>query len=473
MGQERGNQPGIANGASSIDAELDHEEHERQRRLLTLVAYRVGGVVLIGAFAGALAAFLRFGLGPVEPIAPDPDAPIQWWHSTFYGSAALLMIASGRVAQVGRVRAGAVLLLVTIDALLIIQALISEAAVIFALGLGVPVLITTILLDVRATVLHSVFAAMAGIALIINEAVGIERFWSAIVMLLTLLILIVIVSYLREGDLVGLVRLRRIERADAVRIQSELALARRVQLAMLPDAMPEIDGADTAAFSEPAAEASGDFYDAFLLPREGRPPLLALAVCDVAGHGIASALVMSATRASLRSAASRLESPAAVLSEVNDTLASSIPRELFVTASYGVFDPDEGTFSHASAGHPHPLLWRPSTGDVVELENAGLPLGLVAGIDYRNLETPLEPGAIVSVYSDGIVEALNPARQMYGFETNAERFGDACHPGASADGVLTSMLDSVRGFVEDVPFDDDVTVVVLSRSPSRTETNIP
>ncbi len=449
---------------ADIATELDREERERELRLLTLVSYRVGGVVLIGAFAGAVAALLRFGLGPIPAFAPDPDAPIQWWHSAFYGSSALFMIASGRLTQLGHARAGALLLLGSIDALLVIQALISEAAVIFALGLGVPVLITTILLDVRATTIHGVFAAAVGIALIVNEGIGIERFWSAIVMLLTLLTLIVVVSYLRERDLAGLVRLRRIERADADRIQSELAFARRVQLSMLPDSMPEMAGADITAFSEPAAEASGDFYDVFIVrDRTGQRSLLAFTVCDVAGHGIASALVMSATRAALRSAATRLDSPAAVLSEINDTLASSIPRELFVTASYGVFDPTSHTFIHSSAGHPHPLMWQPSTDQVVELENAGLPLGLVAGVDYEDCETVLEPGAIVAMYSDGIVEALNAAREMYGFEANAATFADACRQGESAKVVIDHMLDSVGSFVEDVPFDDDVTVVVLSQ----------
>ncbi len=107
----------------------------------------------------------------------------------------------------------------------------------------------------------------------------------------------------------------------------ELELARRVQLAMLPDELPTVAGLDLAAFSEPAYEASGDFYDVFAVDVPDGPSRtsLGLVVCDVAGKGVASALVMSATRAALRAAAERTPSPAAVLAKVNDTLAMSVP----------------------------------------------------------------------------------------------------------------------------------------------------
>lgn len=457
----------LMTGTSSKPAvNLGNEEHSRQGRLLTLVGYSAGVVVGVGAFAGALAAFLRFGLGPIEALAPDPDAPIQWWHSGFYGSAAALLAFAGFLAQRGRTTASTVVLLGTMDVLLVIQALISDAVAVFALALATPALVATIILGVRETVVHNAFAAALGIALIVRADVPIQQFWSSIVMLVVLLVLVGIISLLRERDLADVVRLRRIERQEAERIQSELGLARRVQLAMLPDQLPDVDGAALAAVSEPAAEASGDLYDLFRVRRSGKSDLVAVAVCDVAGHGIASALVMSATRAALRSAAVRERSPAAVLAEVNDILAASIPPELFVTASYGLFDPDASTFTHSSAGHPHPLLWRPSTLDAIELENAGVPLGLVAGAEYEDCESTLEPGSVLSVYSDGIAEALNREREMYGFDAHIEQFGEACRQGGGPDSILQSMLTSVREFTDGLPLDDDVTVVVLAHTES-------
>ena len=214
-------------------------------------------------------------------------------------------------------------------------------------------------------------------------------------------------------------------------------------------------------------EASGDFYDMFQLDRGGSAAgRVGVVVCDVAGKGIASALVMSATRAALRSESVRHASPGAVLSRVNRMLANSVPPGLFVTAFYGIYDPASGRLRYASGGHPHPIRHSRRDLTTTDLRSDGLPLGLLAEADYEDQTVVLDPGDLVVVYTDGLVEALDTDRQMYGFdaahEAVAASAGVGGEQGAEAAGHLDAVVEDMRRFIGDERLHDDVTVVVLS-----------
>lgn len=272
-----------------------------------------------------------------------------------------------------------------------------------------------------------------------------------------------IVALLRESDLQQLRRLRELEREDAERLRSELALARTVQLAMLPRELPSHAGVQLAAYCEPATEASGDFYDVFTLgDGDGHRDSIVLVVCDVAGKGMASALVMSAARAAVRTEAERDPSPSRVLGRVNHLLAGSIPPHLFVTLFVGVLDLVTHELRFASGGHPHPFHWRHDDGRLTELESYGLPLGLVDDAEYAEDSVRLGHGDFVLAYTDGLVEALNAHREMYGYDNTRRDVERSIAAAGDADQRVQFIIDAMQRFVADEPKHDDVTLVALS-----------
>ena len=163
----------------------------------------------------------------------------------------------------------------------------------------------------------------------------------------------------------------------------------------------------------------GDFYDVIPLP-DGR---VGLVVGDVTDKGVPAALVMSATRSVLRASAQRLIEPGEVLERVNEHLCPDMPEKMFVTCLYGVLNPESGHLRFANAGQDLPYV---KTADgVVELRARGMPLGLMPGMPYEEKEATLEPGHSVLLHSDGVVEAHDAHRDMFGFPRLKETVADA------------------------------------------------
>lgn len=242
---------------------------------------------------------------------------------------------------------------------------------------------------------------------------------------------------------------------ERARIEQEMQTARSIQRSMLPKEVPALPGWQLAPFYQPAREVGGDFYDVLLLS-DGR---LGLVIGDVSGKGVPAALVMASTCTMLRVAAQEHSAPGEVLAGVNDLLHSTIPASMFVTCFYGVLDPHSGCMRYANAGHDWP--YRHSDGGIAELKASGMPLGMLPGTRYDEHEETVEPGDSVLLYSDGLVEAHNPAHAMFGLPRLKELLGT--HPGGTAlIDDLRSELTSFTG--PNWEQEDDVTLVVLSRS---------
>jgi serine phosphatase RsbU (regulator of sigma subunit) len=242
---------------------------------------------------------------------------------------------------------------------------------------------------------------------------------------------------------------------ERARIEQEMQTASYIQRSLLPKEIPALPGWQLAPFYQPAREVGGDFYD-FLLLNDGR---LGLVIGDVSGKGVPAALVMASTCTMLRAVAQGNPAPGEVLARVNELLHSTIPAGLFVTCFYGVLDPGTGCIRYANAGHDWPF--RRSEGGIAELKATGMPLGLLPGTRYDEHEATVEPGDSVLFYSDGVVEAHNPAHAMFGLPRLKELLGT--HPGGTAlVDDLRSALTSFTG--SNWEQEDDVTLVVLYRS---------
>ncbi|MEJ7876099.1 MAG: SpoIIE family protein phosphatase, partial [Solirubrobacterales bacterium] len=256
---------------------------------------------------------------------------------------------------------------------------------------------------------------------------------------------------LRVGQLV---REQEAEAATRQRFEQELEVARLIQQNFLPKELPDLPGWQIAAYYRPAREVGGDFYDVIPLP-DGR---VGFVVGDVTDKGVPAALVMSATRSVLRASAQRLVEPGIVLERVNEHLCPDMPEKMFVTCLYGVLDQATGLLRFANAGHDVPYV--KTAHGVEELRARGMPLGLMPGMVYEEKETVLEPGDSVLLHSDGIVEAHDPERGMFGFPRLKETVGDAPGGQLLIDRVLRD-LDAFTG--PDSEQEDDITMVTLER----------
>lgn len=240
------------------------------------------------------------------------------------------------------------------------------------------------------------------------------------------------------------------------RIEQELAVARLIQQTQLPKELPDLPDWHLTTFYQPARAVGGDFYD-FIQYEDGR---LGLVVGDVTDKGVPAALVMATTRSILRSAAQEELSPGKVLERANDLLFPDIPPRMFVTCFYAVLDPRSGHLHYANAGHDLPYRWH--AGKVAELRATGMPLGLMPGMQYEEKEVTLTHGESVLLYSDGLVEAHNSEREMFGFPRLIALLS-AYQGEESAIDYLRGDLASFTG--EGWEQEDDITLVTLRRMP--------
>jgi hypothetical protein len=227
---------------------------------------------------------------------------------------------------------------------------------------------------------------------------------------------------------------RKEERA---RIEQEMRTAQLIQQSLLPRDVPALPDWHFTPYYKPAKEVGGDFYD-FLQLDDGQ---LGIVIGDVSGKGVPAALVMAITRTMLRTAAGTTDSPGEVLARVNALLSSDITTGVFVTCFYALLHPESGRLRYANAGHDLPY-WR--HGDrVSEVRATGMPLGVMPGTRYEECDVTLAPGDSVLFYSDGLVEAHNIEREMFGFPRLMGLLSE--HPG---DGSLVNgLLNELGGFV--------------------------
>ena len=257
-----------------------------------------------------------------------------------------------------------------------------------------------------------------------------------------------------------LVREQQAQARARERVEQELRIARLIQQTLLPRDLPELPGWQLSAYYQPARAVGGDFYD-FLYFDDGR---LGIVIGDVTDKGVPAALVMATTRSILRSAAlasdgTRPLSPGSVLERTNDLLHPDIPPKMFVTCLYAILDPRSGLLRYANAGHDLPFQRHDA--EVCELRATGMPLGLMPGMRYEEKETVLNPGDSILFYSDGLVEAHNPEREMFGFPHLADVLGSRPNDIPMIELLLNELtLFTGPGWEQE----DDVTLVTLQRT---------
>jgi phosphoserine phosphatase RsbU/P len=243
---------------------------------------------------------------------------------------------------------------------------------------------------------------------------------------------------------------------SVTRVEQELEIARRIQSNLFPRELPHVPGLMFAARAVPARETGGDFYDIVALG-EGRFGLL---VGDASGKSIPGAMLMAVARSTARSEARDHELPETVMRETNRWIALDVPPRAFVALSYASLDLGRQRMALANAGQLAPLRRR-ADGSVEYLNVPGptFPLGIQPEIPYAALEVELLPGDLILFYTDGIVEAHNPRRELFGFERLEALLHE--HGGQTPEQLIETVLAAVEAFSQGTPQHDDMTLLAL------------
>ncbi|MFV9506035.1 MAG: GAF domain-containing protein [Oscillochloridaceae bacterium umkhey_bin13] len=241
---------------------------------------------------------------------------------------------------------------------------------------------------------------------------------------------------------------------SVTRVEQELEIAHRIQSNLFPRELPAIHGLTLAARCLPARETGGDFYD--LIDLGTRAGVI---VGDVSGKSLPAAMLMAVARSTTRSEARNHETPWVVLTETNRWLVDDVPRNNFVALSYAVIDPHQGRMTMASAGQLAPLLRR-ADGSTSYLDGLqSLPMGLSHGAEFGQFEVELVSGDTLLFYTDGIVEAHDQNRRLFGFDRLEELV--RVWGGLPPDELLDRIIEAVHGFSAGAPTHDDMTLVVV------------
>ena len=240
------------------------------------------------------------------------------------------------------------------------------------------------------------------------------------------------------------------------RLEREVALARQIQVGLLPDRLPEVAGWRMVARNIPSRGVSGDFYKVELVD-DGS---CAVMVADVSGKGIGASLLTASLEALAAGPIHDGEPPDEVFGRVSHLLFERTPPEKYATGFLATLEPAGGAFRYCNAGHNPGILLR-SAGDVEWLASTGVPLGILPSGAYTTAEVAVEPGETVVIYTDGLTEAESPDDEEYG----EERLAELCarHRDDDLEAMAAAIAADQDAFVRGVPYADDRTIVLIRR----------
>ena len=242
-------------------------------------------------------------------------------------------------------------------------------------------------------------------------------------------------------------------------LRKELEIASNIQLSFLPSNVPTIQGVDLATFFQPAKEVGGDFYDFIELPDNK----LGIVIADVCGKGIPAALYMALSRALIRacSAHEPVDMVKAVLC-TNKLIQECANTDLFVTLIFSIYDPVTGILRYVRAGHNYPIYYSKNANYFELLKGQGLALGMLPNIALEEKKVKLKDGDIVVFYTDGITEAPNNEKEMFGVERITKFLTKYQDQPASV--IAEKIKSSVIEFEGNQQQFDDLTLIILKKN---------
>lgn len=252
------------------------------------------------------------------------------------------------------------------------------------------------------------------------------------------------------------------------RMESELKIGRNIQMSMIPKIFPpfpERKDIDMAASIVPAKEVGGDLYDFYI-----RDEKLLFCIGDVSGKGVPASLVMAVTRSLFRTVSAHENSPARVVTTMNESMSDMNESNMFVTFFCGSLDMITGHLRYCNAGHNSPLILTDAIAELPVTPN--LPLGIMQGMVFKEQEADLKYDDALMLYTDGLTEAENVNHELFGLD----RLIGVLHTRRDALGHLEAIKAAVDGFVGEAPQSDDLTMLFIhylnEKTPDMSERHL-
>jgi len=267
-----------------------------------------------------------------------------------------------------------------------------------------------------------------------------------------------------RGDEIGIISdqinsmVRDLKEQD--RMKRSLYLAQEVQQSLLPHEYPPSDNLEIAGKSIYCDETGGDYYDFITSDTDDREQI-GIAVGDVSGHGISSALLMASVRSSLRQRSTLPGSIGRIISDVNRQLAKDVEDSgQFITMLYLTIDPTKKSLQWVRAGHDPGIIYDPNSDTFEEMYGQGVPLGVVRDWNFdENTKSDLKKGQIIFLSTDGLKEARDSSGEMFGIEPIYDIIRE--NASSSATEILNALFGSLNSFLDGTKLEDDVTLVVV------------
>ena len=276
--------------------------------------------------------------------------------------------------------------------------------------------------------------------------------WNVLTKLIAFLVFISILLRLKDA-------LEREKTAEQQRIKREMEIARQVQARLFPQVLPPMKTLDYMGVCQPAFTIGGDYYDFLQL----RSDQLGIALGDVVGKGIPSALLMASLYSAVRSFfLAQAVTVTQLMGNINRLMCASTDSNKFVTLFYGLYDEQRRTFTFVNAGHNPPIRFRPAydgSFQISRLKTGGTVIGLFKEINFKQETIEVQPGDVLVFFTDGLTEAKNSQGEEFGEERLCSLVEENIR--LSATDLSSRIIDVVKEFVDSASLEDDLTLVVL------------
>lgn len=239
------------------------------------------------------------------------------------------------------------------------------------------------------------------------------------------------------------------------RISQELEVAARIQRTILPKDINNIFGLEITNYFNPAKEVGGDYYDYTVKDDEN----VSITIADVSGKGVPAAFLMTLGRSILKTLERQNESPAVNLKNLNQIIYSDITEDMFITMFHSNFNAKTRILTYSNAGHNPLIVYRAQTDEIEYHSVKGMAIGFIKKYDYREGELKLNKGDIIFYYTDGITEAENPNKELFGFDRLKKVIYD--NKDRDVNLIKESILNEINIFKRDTPQVDDLTMVIV------------
>ena len=245
------------------------------------------------------------------------------------------------------------------------------------------------------------------------------------------------------------------ETKKRARLETEVAVARRIQQSLQPSTAFKTDWCEAAGITVPATEVGGDYFDMIKISNDEA----VIVIADVSGHGVGAGILSAMTKSALHTELHHTTVPAELMFNLNNAVYQVTDKKMFVSFAYLLLDKRTMTAHVATAGHPPIFLIQKSDGAIIEIRTPNLALAVQASTQYTERAVHVNHGDVLILYTDGITEATNDKGEQFGADRLKELISNTER--GSSEALSNSIMASVRTFTIKKEFADDATIVVV------------